>query len=62
MFDSDEADSKREEIGIFETSLGKIMGTKAQTIVGELKCEGHEGRGTIIIRAMSPKEEQRPAE
>ena len=61
MFDSDEADSKREEIGIFETSLGKITGTKAQNIVGVLKCEGLEGRGTIKIRAMSPKE-QRPAE
>jgi hypothetical protein len=29
MFNSDEAGSKKVEIGIFETSLGKIMGTKA---------------------------------
>ena len=51
MYDFD--DDKREEIGTLETTLGKIMGSKAQTISVELKIDGKNGRGTITIRAVS---------
>lgn len=59
MYDFD--DDKREEIGTLETTLGKIMGSKAQTISVELKIDGKNGRGTITIRAVSQKEDPHPA-
>jgi hypothetical protein len=38
------------------------MGAKAQTVKSSLQTEGKGDKGTIIIRAMSPKEEQKPIE
>lgn len=51
MYDSD--GEKRDEIGTLETTLGKIMGSKAQTMSTCLKMDGKDDRGTIIIRAVS---------
>jgi len=54
-FVMEDVDSKTssEEIGVVETTLGAIMGKRAQTFESELLHQQQKNRGTIIIRAES---------
>lgn len=38
-------------VGDVETSMGALMGAKAQTLSAELQYKGKKNRGTIIVRA-----------
>ena len=49
MVDAD--GSNYEEIGEAQTSVGALMGAKAQTWSGSLEWQGNKKRGTIIVRS-----------
>ena len=50
----DDGNNQFETIGSTETSMAKIMGSKAQTYTAELEHQGVKTkRGTIIVRAES---------
>ena len=52
----DDGNDKFDLIGIFETTLGKIMGARQQTTIADLIKDGKHARGQIIIQADSIKD------
>jgi hypothetical protein len=49
----DDGKGSFDEIGHVETTMGNIMGSRAQTWIGELKSSGSSNRGKIIVQAES---------
>jgi len=55
ILDQDITDA--EEIGFFETTLGNVMGSKNQTMTGQLRiARSNANRGQIIVRAEAVSE------
>ena len=62
MLIDDDGSGSYETIGEVETSMGAVMGAKAQTFSAPLTHKGSANRGTIVVRAEAVQESNAHAE
>ena len=58
----DDGSGTYETIGEVETSMGAVMGAKAQTFSAQLNHKGNANRGTVIVRAEAVQDSNAHAE
>lgn len=58
----DDGSGSYDTIGEIQTSMGALMGAKAQTYTQPLEYQGAKNRGSIIVRAQAVASSNRNAE